>query len=438
VQTGQTAVASLTVSSFTDGTLDPQHPMLGPITDGGRIVASTAPGCWGPMITPVIHGAHEVTRPVAVEGAHVGGAVAIRIVSIEVHSLATASGESEVVDACSGQDPNVLSRCSGCGAESPETHLEGVGPEAVRCDLCGAPASPFAVRHGYTIVFDHERHVGVTVAREAAEQIGADPNRYAGIPANSRQNSVLALAPHDLVGAVARLRPFVGQLGTTPSIRIPDSHNAGDFGTALLGQAHEYGLDEAQLAQRTDGHMDIDAVRQGAIVVCPVKVEGAGVYVGDMHAMQGDGEIAGHTTDVAGEITLDIEVLPDVSIHGPVIFPLLDDLPRLARPLSSAERESVHALARSWNVEPEEALPISVVGTGANLNLATENGLDRAARLLGMSVSEVRNRATIAGAIEIGRHPGVIQVTFLAPTSALERAGLLRLAERQYAGGASE
>ena len=48
----------------------------------------------------------------------------------------------------------------------------------------------------------------------------------------------------------------------------------------------------------TDGHMDIDAVRPGAIVIAPVKVPGAGIYFGDMHAMQGDGEIAGHTMDV--------------------------------------------------------------------------------------------------------------------------------------------
>ncbi len=38
----------------------------------------------------------------------------------------------------------------------------------------------------------------------------------------------------------------------------------------------------------------------------------------------------------------------------------------------------------------------------ANLN-ATDNGLERAAALLDMTVPEVKNRATITGAIEIGR-----------------------------------
>jgi hypothetical protein len=49
-----------------------------------------------------------------------------------------------------------------------------------------------------------------------------------------------------------------------------------------------------------------------------------------------------------------------------------------------------------------------------------------------MTVPEVKNRATITGAIEIGRHPGVVQVTFRAPLDRLERRGLLPLVRDQY------
>jgi formamidase len=52
-----------------------------------------------------------------------------------------------------------------------------------------------------------------------------------------------------------------------------------------------------------------------------------------------------------------------------------------------------------------------------------------------MSVPEVKNRATITGAIEIGRHPGVVQVTFRAPTERLEACGLLAYAQEQYGEG---
>ncbi|MBV9107496.1 MAG: acetamidase, partial [Verrucomicrobia bacterium] len=69
------------------------------------------------------------------------------------------------------------------------------------------------------------------------------------------------------------------------------------------------------------------------------------------------------------------------------------------------------------------------------LNNATEVGLQRAAQLLSMSVPEVMNRATITGGIEIGRHPGVVQITFRAPLRALESAGLLPFVREQYGIG---
>jgi formamidase len=422
------------VDTFTDGLLDPERPMLGPVEDGGHIVFNTAPGCWGPMITPALRGGHEVAQPVAVAGAEVGDAIAIRIKDILATSIATASGNDRWMEGRFVGDPYVAAKCAECGAMYPQTRIEGIGPTAVRCASCGADATPFTFTNGYTIAFDEQKRVGVTVGRERAEKIAADAKRFAALPENSIQNSILTFAPYDLVGLASRVRPFMGQLGTTPSTRIPDSHNAGDFGSFLVGAPHEFALTAEELERhRTDGHMDIDAVRAGAILICPVKVPGGGVYMGDMHAMQGDGEIAGHTCDVSGTATLEVEVLKGLDIDGPLLFPVADDLPFLARPLTDAERAQALALARRHGVEQlEESMPISVIGTGPDLNSATDNGLERAARLLDMSVPEVKNRATITGAIEIGRHPGVVQVTFRAPVDRLEARGLLDYAREMY------
>ncbi len=50
-----------------------------------------------------------------------------------------------------------------------------------------------------------------------------------------------------------RMRPFLGQLGSTPSKALPDSHNAGDFGSALIGPPHPYAITAEELAEhRTD------------------------------------------------------------------------------------------------------------------------------------------------------------------------------------------
>jgi formamidase len=425
------------VDTFTNGLLGPDVEMLGPVEDGGHIVVNTTPGCWGPMITPAIRGGHEVAQPVAVAGAEPGDAIAVRIKDIEVTSIATASGNDLSPEGSYNGDPYCAAVCPGCGTEYPETRLEGIGQDSVRCVNCGADATPFKFTNGYTIAFDHARELGVTLPEDAAERIAHEAARYAALPENSVQHPILAFAPHDLVGLATRLRPFMGQLGTTPSTTIPDSHNAGDFGSFLVGAPHAYALTPEELAEhRTDGHMDIDAVRAGAILICPVKLPGGGVYMGDMHALQGDGEIAGHTCDVSGTVSLQVEVIKGLGIDGPLLFPVEEDLPFLARPLSATERERAEALAREWGVgELEASAPISVIGTGPDLNSATDNGLERAAELLGMDVPEVKNRATVAGAIEIGRHPGVVHVTLRAPLDRLEERGLLPYVRDQYGLG---
>lgn len=432
IQDTSTARRTVIVDTFTDGVLGPDVQQLGPVADGGHIVWNSTPGCWGPMITPAIRGGHEVCTPVAVEGAEPGDAIAIRIKDIAVTSRATASGNDQAMEGRFNGDPYCAAVCPGCGAEWPETRLEGIGETAVRCVACGADATPFTFTNGYTLAFDGR--LGLSVHEDRAREIAGDAAAYAQLPDNSVQNPILAFAPSDLVGVVTRMRPFLGQLGTTPSAPMPDSHNAGDFGAFLVGAPHTFAMDAQALQQhKTDGHLDIDAVRAGAILVCPVKVPGGGVYLGDMHAMQGDGEIAGHTADVAGTVTLQVEVLKALGIDGPVLFPVLEDLPFLARPLTADERARALALAEREGVTAiEESLPISVIGTGPDLNSATENGLARAAKLLDMSVPEVMNRATITGAIEIGRAPGVVQVTFRAPLPALEAAGLLGYAIEQY------
>jgi formamidase len=289
----RTAAETVYVDRFCDGIIGPSCEQLGPVRDGGHIVANTAPGCWGPMITPAIKGGHEVTLPVAVEGAAVGDALVIRIRSIQVTSIATSSGNDRWQPGRFNGDPYCAKVCPGCGRADEATVVEGIGPDCVRCAECGAAAAPFAFTNGYTIAFDAERSLGVTVDAAQAERFARDAAHVAALPGNSVQSPILLFMPHDIVGAVARVRPFMGQLGTTPAIDLPDSHNAGDFGSFLLGAPHARAVTPEQLELRTDGHMDIDCVRAGAIVVCPVKVAGGGVYLGDMHAMQGDGEKIG-------------------------------------------------------------------------------------------------------------------------------------------------
>lgn len=65
-------------------------------------------------------------------------------------------------------------------------------------------------------------------------------------PEKSVHNPIIAVAPHDLVGTVARLRPIIGQLGTNPGRALPNSHNGGDFGQFLVESTNEYGITKEQ------------------------------------------------------------------------------------------------------------------------------------------------------------------------------------------------
>lgn len=425
---------TLQVHTYTRGLLGPGQKMLGPIPSGSTIVVGTPPGCWGPMITPKFQGGHEVTQPVAIAGAEPGDAIALKIRSMRVTSLATSSGVMEFVDGRYVSDPFVAKLCSSCGAVSPESHVEGIGEEAIRCNECGAEVNAFRFTNGYVIVIDQENGISVTVDKSVADALATEAQLYSSLPADTEAHSILSLARADLPGLVARVQPFFGNIGTTPSKDLPDSHNCGDFGAFLVGAEHGYAFTQEELdAAKTDGHMDTNSVREGAILICPVKVPGGGVYMGDMHAQQGNGEIAGHATDVSGEAEVEVELIKNLPLDGPMLLQRPDDLPPLARPLDAATLDKARALADRYGQKTlEDNAPITFIGTGADLNTATHVGLSRAAAITGLPYDEILNRATINGSIEISRLPGCVRVTFLCPREILRRIGIDHLVAEQY------
>jgi acetamidase/formamidase len=424
----------LEVDRFTLGLVGPDQEWAGTVADGGTVRTHTPPACWGPMITPEFRGGHEVTRPIRVENAEPGDALVVRIRDVEVTSVATSTGSMAEREGAFGDDPFVDHVCPGCGTAWPETVVEGTGEGAVRCAECGENASSFGFEYGYTVAFDDDRTVGLTVGEAGAHDLAQRADEAMALPENSRQHPILLYEPDEMPGALGRLRPFVGNIGTTPSRELPDSHNAGDFGQFLIGADHDWGLpDEDALADRTDGHMDSNDVRPGAVLICPVKIEGAGLYVGDLHANQGDGELSLHTTDVSGRTELGVEVIEGLDLDGPLLLPNASDLPPIARPYSDAERAAGAALADEYDVDGvDDAGPIQVIGSGATINDATENAFDRAGALLDMTEGEVRGRCTFTGGVEIARLPGVVQLTMLAPMERLDAVGLGDVVREQY------
>lgn len=434
----ETASDHVLVDRYTD-IVGPSNEMLGPVRDGGTIEYLTVPGCWGPMITPSLRSGHEVTLPVRIEGAEVGDAVALHIEQLDQVSRATTAGTDDGGwDGRFLSDPFVAGICSTCRDEGrhflyPDTYLDGLGDGAVRCVACHSEVVPFRMIEGYTMVFDDDKQIGVTVSPERAQQIGDEGRSWVGLPDNAQQHPVTVLAKADLVGTMTRCRISAGNLGSIPAVDLPSSHNCGDFGAFLVGAEHEFAVTEEQLDARTDVHMDIDSVRVGSTVVVPVKVDGAGIYAGDVHAMIGDGEVAVHTTDIGARLVVRVEVVKGLTLDGPLLLPPLDDLPFLARPFRADEVARARKLAAANATMLEgPVLPIQVLGSGPFINAAVDNAVERAARLLHMSVHEVRNRGTITGAVEIGRLPGFVQLNLQVPRTTLDRLGIASLVEGAY------
>ena len=79
-----------------------------------------------------------------------------------------------------------------------------------------------------------------------------------------------------------------GFIHFTPSLKLPVNPMIGTLGTAP-----KTGAISNRNGGRHGGNMDTQEVRAGAIVTLPVEHPGALLHIGDVHAIQGDGEING-------------------------------------------------------------------------------------------------------------------------------------------------
>lgn len=108
------------------------------------------------------------------------------------------------------------------------------------------------------------------------------------------------------------------------------------------------------------GNMDTPEIREGVTVYLPVFEPGAYFYFGDVHALQGEGEITGTGLETTAEVTFTFDLLKDYEIAWPRIEN--DDYIMVAgsvRPLMDAYRiahtEMVLWLERDYGFERWEA-----------------------------------------------------------------------------------
>src|SRR5215212_96856 len=93
------------------------------------------------------------------------------------------------------------------------------------------------------------------------------------------------------------VRPMVGVIGTAPAESVVYTAAPGPQGS----------------------NIDINAVTVGAHVHLPVHVHGALLAIGDVHASMGDGEVSGTGVEIAGEVTVRVDVVPGAGSSRPWI-----------------------------------------------------------------------------------------------------------------------
>jgi acetamidase/formamidase len=119
--------------------------------------------------------------------------------------------------------------------------------------------------------------------------------------------------------------PFIGTIGTSPEIEAISSLQPDYYG----------------------GNMDLPDVGPGAIIYLPVNAPGALLYLGDCHAVQGDGELCGVALEIPATVELQVDLIKGHAIGWPRlenerVFMTIGS----ARPLEDAARIAYRELVR--------------------------------------------------------------------------------------------
>lgn len=108
-------------------------------------------------------------------------------------------------------------------------------------------------------------------------------------------------SPEDATGALAGysvpVKPMLGGLAVAPGFGMPPI-STGDTG-------------------RFGGNMDFNEVVEGNIVYLPVQQPGALLYMGDAHALQGDGETTQYALETSMDVTFSVELIKGKAIAMP-------------------------------------------------------------------------------------------------------------------------
>lgn len=115
----------------------------------------------------------------------------------------------------------------------------------------------------------------------------------------------LGVMGFDLQENVIKMIPIQeGKAVLSPSLKVPMNPMIGVIGTAPADESISCGTPGDH-----GGNMDCKQIREGTTLLLPVNVPGALFALGDLHAAMADGEVAVCGVEVAGEVTVKLDVI---------------------------------------------------------------------------------------------------------------------------------
>lgn len=101
-----------------------------------------------------------------------------------------------------------------------------------------------------------------------------------------------------VAGLSLPIRPMIGCIAVSPVSGTTPTTSVGDHG----------------------GNLDTKHIVAGATVMLPVFEAGAGLVLGDIHALQGDGEMTGSPPETDAEVTITVEVIKALALERPRVL----------------------------------------------------------------------------------------------------------------------
>jgi len=188
-----------------------------------------------------------------------------------------------------GRDAADASRAAGGNPQNGPIYVDG----AIPGDTLAVTIN--RIRLDKTVARSGSAIVAAAVTAEYASGTKPDP-RIDGEWKLDGTRAMLARPSERLSTFSVQLKPMIGGLGVAPA----------------RGEAFR-----AQQLGSYGGNLDYNGLTEGTTVYLPVARDGALLYVGDVHALQGDGEITGDALETSAEIELTIDVVPGYQSAAP-------------------------------------------------------------------------------------------------------------------------